>query len=329
MKFFQHVVGDFAVATRYMSPEEIGIYVLMRDQYLETEHPLQQEWIDLALVNCNQKSIDRVLAMRFTKDGSQYRNKEFEITLCEYRELSNKKSAGAHNRWNKRLQNVSEYNVSTYSQCRELPKCDNVSTNSQDTTVDFKEKNSETCMSIKNEGQKNGYACINNLEFNKDTYASSVVADDSESVSASPEKKKRATTIIVRPDGVSESDWADYLRLRKEKRMPLTARALKLMTDEGKKAGLTIDRVIVTCLEHSWAGFRADFLENNKKNASKSSNPFLVASRIDQNGATSSRSQFSVDPCPRPKESAPRDVLDDFSELDILDAIDGAIHVQP
>ena len=49
MLFYTHHIGDFAVATQYLTMEELGIYVRLRDQYLMTEMPLQCDWIANAM----------------------------------------------------------------------------------------------------------------------------------------------------------------------------------------------------------------------------------------------------------------------------------------
>ena len=63
------------------------------------------------------------------------------------------------------------------------------------------------------------------------------------------------------------------MKLRKDKKMPLTQRALDLMRSEGKKANLSMQQVIVKCLEESWGGFKAVWLEN--KTAEKHEEPSI------------------------------------------------------
>lgn len=98
---------------------------------------------------------------------------------------------------------------------------------------------------------------------NKNTYIpASESASASSSASEEPRRAEKKTSVIQKPEGVELDDWSAFLKLRKEKKMPLTKRALDLMHAEGKKANLSMQQVIVKCLEESWAGFKASWLEN-------------------------------------------------------------------
>lgn len=69
---------------------------------------------------------------------------------------------------------------------------------------------------------------------------------------------------IQKPEGVSDEDWADYKRLRKEKRLPITAKALASLRLEAEKAGKSMSEVIDICLRNSWAGFKASWLNKQR-----------------------------------------------------------------
>lgn len=55
------------------------------------------------------------------------------------------------------------------------------------------------------------------------------------------------------PEGV----WADFLAIRKAKRSPLNATALRGIEREARKAGLTLAEAIAKCCERGWQGFEA------------------------------------------------------------------------
>lgn len=88
---------------------------------------------------------------------------------------------------------------------------------------------------------------------------------------AAPKAKRSAP--IPKPEGVSDEDWADYKRLRREKRLPLTAKALKGLQLEADKAGKTMKEVVDICLENSWAGFKASWLKNLGRQAASAPAP--------------------------------------------------------
>lgn len=69
---------------------------------------------------------------------------------------------------------------------------------------------------------------------------------------------------IQKPDGVESEDWQAYLKLRKQKRLPLTQRALNSMLAEAEKVDLSPQQMIVCCLERSWASFRSEWYEKEQ-----------------------------------------------------------------
>lgn len=86
---------------------------------------------------------------------------------------------------------------------------------------------------------------------------------------------------IQKPEGVESEDWQAYLKLRKQKRLPLTQRALDSMLAEAEKVSMTPQQMIVCCLEHSWASFRADWYEKEQ-----SEKPFDIDEYIRKNAAS-------------------------------------------
>lgn len=74
----------------------------------------------------------------------------------------------------------------------------------------------------------------------------------------------------MRPDDVAEQTWADWLRLRKEKRASVTETVLAGARTESGKAGMPLDAFLqVWCLRGS-QGLMADWLRpNERKTASR------------------------------------------------------------
>jgi uncharacterized protein YdaU (DUF1376 family) len=73
--------------------------------------------------------------------------------------------------------------------------------------------------------------------------------------------RKRAA---IRPDGVSEKVWNDFLEIRKAKRAPLTDTALDGIEREAKKAGITLQAALETACARGWQGFEAAWLNGSK-----------------------------------------------------------------
>jgi len=74
---------------------------------------------------------------------------------------------------------------------------------------------------------------------------------------------------INTPDGVTESVWNDYLKIRKAAKKPITDTALKGLVREAGKAGKSLNEALVICCERSWLGFKAEWLKGDVQQVEK------------------------------------------------------------
>ena len=65
---------------------------------------------------------------------------------------------------------------------------------------------------------------------------------------------------LATPEGVSESVWQDFLKLRRAKKAPMTDTALQGIRKEADKAGLTLEYALSECLARGWQGFKAEWV---------------------------------------------------------------------
>lgn len=77
-----------------------------------------------------------------------------------------------------------------------------------------------------------------------------------------PNNQIRKTKTIAPPIGVDELVWNDFLALRKSKKAPVTATAIKGFEKEAAKAGMTLQQAIEHCCSKGWAGFDASWLKD-------------------------------------------------------------------
>jgi len=63
--------------------------------------------------------------------------------------------------------------------------------------------------------------------------------------------------------------WADFLKHRKAKRLPITERALKGIYEEAEKAGMSPSGAIEIMLKKGWGGFEAVWLTNIERKPAK------------------------------------------------------------
>ena len=73
-------------------------------------------------------------------------------------------------------------------------------------------------------------------------------------------------------EGVERQAAADWLQLRKAKRLPLTPTAWADTKAEGTKAGLTPPQTVATAVANNWAGFKASWLQRDAAGKTQSPN---------------------------------------------------------
>jgi hypothetical protein len=91
-------------------------------------------------------------------------------------------------------------------------------------------------------------------------------------------KTKTEAGKLPTPDGVSDSVWTDFLRIRKAKRAPMTDTALDGIRHEADKAGLTLQEALQMCCARGWQGFKADWLAEQKRGVSQT----IASQRLQQ-----------------------------------------------
>lgn len=64
----------------------------------------------------------------------------------------------------------------------------------------------------------------------------------------------------LRPPGIDDQIWADFLAVRAKKRMPLTKTAMKQIEREAAKLGWTLAQGVTESAGRSWGGFRASWI---------------------------------------------------------------------
>ena len=66
---------------------------------------------------------------------------------------------------------------------------------------------------------------------------------------------------VVKPDGVTDQTWADWLQLRKSHKATVTQTAVDGIAREAAKAGYTLEAALQVCCTNGWRGFRAEWVQ--------------------------------------------------------------------
>lgn len=82
-----------------------------------------------------------------------------------------------------------------------------------------------------------------------------------------PVKKKEDSASAPSIPDISESLFADFQKIRKAKKAPLTNTAIEGIRREAKKAGLTMEQAITVAVERNWQAFRADWMVEKRSQA--------------------------------------------------------------
>jgi uncharacterized protein YdaU (DUF1376 family) len=69
---------------------------------------------------------------------------------------------------------------------------------------------------------------------------------------------------IDTPDGVDDSIWKDFKKLREKQKAVITETAIKGLKREALKANMTLEQVIQMCCERGWRSFKAEWAESAK-----------------------------------------------------------------
>ena len=101
MHFFQHHIGEFAAQTRFMTPEEIGIFSILRDEYLYHGVPLVYDRITTMFPSEYEPAMKRVLSRCFIEKDGAFVNEAFDQMLAEYEAQAEKNRRNVQKRWEK------------------------------------------------------------------------------------------------------------------------------------------------------------------------------------------------------------------------------------
>jgi hypothetical protein len=82
---------------------------------------------------------------------------------------------------------------------------------------------------------------------------------------------------VVKPEGVSDQVWADFLAHRKAKRAPLTDTALQGIVREAGKAGMPVSDALAMCCTRGWQGFEAAWVNKRQSGGHGNTRADLIA----------------------------------------------------
>jgi uncharacterized protein YdaU (DUF1376 family) len=85
----------------------------------------------------------------------------------------------------------------------------------------------------------------------------------STSVQLTKNQEPRTKNHIYTPEGVTDSIFEDFKKLRDKHKAPITQTAIKGLKREADKANLSLDEVMQLCCERGWRGFKSDWVKGD------------------------------------------------------------------
>lgn len=116
---------------------------------------------------------------------------------------------------------------------------------------------------------------INWEEYQAD---SKQIADNSQTnrkqIATSKEGKKYniINNIIYKPDGVSDVTWDGFVKMRKEKKAPITEAAMSGISKQAAIAGMTMQDTLQEMVNRNWTGFKASWMTDKDGKKTYSAN---------------------------------------------------------
>jgi uncharacterized protein YdaU (DUF1376 family) len=239
MKHYPHHIGDFDRATRHLTRIERSVYRDLIDLYYDTEERLTLDLAALCrriVARSNEEStaVEQTLNEFFTKTPTGWYHERCEEEIAAYRANSSQRAqAGKASAEAKRLKKLQAMNGNSTPVEQPLPtvatSCNGEATN-QSTNQPINQEPGTT--------------------DSKARAPRKPVADAAMCLTLSD--------LIT--EGVQEQHAKDWLRVRKEKRAPLTQTAWDEVKAEAIKAGMTPAEAVKTAAVNSWQGFKASWL---------------------------------------------------------------------
>ncbi len=233
MNYYPFHIGDYLSATRHLSWEEDAAYRRLLDTYYTNEKPLPSELravcrLVLATTDSQREAVETVLGEFFELTADGWINGRADAEIQAMREKQQKQREKANKRWHKPQQEPGNAEA--------MPRHKETDATASKVDADAMPPTPTPTPTP--------------TPVNTNTGASA----------------KRGKPAVVKPEGVSDSVWSDFLAIRKAKRAPLTATALEGIEREATKAGMNLADVLALCCTRGWQGFKAEWVANAKPN---------------------------------------------------------------
>ena len=222
MHYYDHNIGDFAIETRGLTYEQIGIYISLLDKYASSQQPITDEWLDVAYQLETKCKALALLKAFFVKREGGFVHPRIEKQIAEFEELSKARREAGRKGGRKKSASATAAGDSV------------------------EKANESNC-------QANANITINHKP-------ETINQDKDIDTRAKP--ARRPAQKLVKPEGVSDQVFDEWQALKRKLCKGCTQRMVDAIAREAEKAGMTVEQAMTYQLEKGWKGFEADWVRN-------------------------------------------------------------------
>lgn len=235
MRFYPWHIGDYASATAHLSNEEDLAYRRLLDLYYDGERALPGDPAALARrVRCKAAVVEAVLGEFFEAVEGTFVHRRAEAELAKMQKRTQAARAnGVRGGRPKSAEKPTGLGLGLQTKPSGNPEL--------------------------TQPKATQYPIPNTQELVPSTSTQRLASGDS--MKAGTDLKNNTTP---RPDDVSEAVWADWCRLRRAKKAPVTSTALARIRNEASRAGWTMEAALAECVARGWQGFSSSWVEARK-----------------------------------------------------------------
>lgn len=242
MHYYTHNIGDFAMETRGLSYEEIGIYITLIDRYASTQKPLGEAWISLAYRGESNSKALALLEAFFVRQEGGWAHPRIADLISKFAETSEKRRAAGAKGGRR--------------------KADSSTVASALEDSDGVKQEPSNCLA--SAVITNNHKPINQEPI--EVESTDVLSTQAQAPASTPVRRRKSSGVssVEKPDEIPAQVWSDWLHIRKAKRLPLTKTAWDAMLVEAEKVGYSAEEMVRCCVERGWASFKASWYENDR-----------------------------------------------------------------
>ena len=269
MHYYQHNIGEFALETRGLSYEEIGVYITLLDRYASTQKPITKSWVALAYKGESNCLALALLDALFVSSEDGWTHPRVDELIQSYEETSEKRrAAGAKGGRGRRSAAIAHVCSSEGKQ-----------------VADAVEQVQSNCLASATQPET-----INQEPRTNNQRIESTDVLSTQAPASTPVRRRKTSGVssVEKPDEIPAQVWSDWLQIRKAKRLPLTKTAWDAMCVEAEKVGYSAEEMVRCCVEHGWASFKAQWVineEEEQKNTRSSSKTNELQEQFNSNPA--------------------------------------------